>query len=124
MNKVKKFTKKSESQENDIEMIKVTMKDLKSDNKRLKQENGEFKRQIEEMSVKLNDFNIYEILGDCKLEQGSIDMSKALVMSLEQKVFRKTALMDERHKKMSSELFELKNNFQDIEIKMEYLIIQ
>ena len=114
MNKVKKFTKKYDSQENDIEMIKVTIKDLKSDNKRLKQENGEFKIQIEEMSVKINDFNIYEILGDCKLEQGSIDMSKALVMSLEQKVFRKTALMDERNKKMSSELFELKNNFQDI----------
>ena len=72
MNKVKKFTKKYDSQENDIEMIKVTIKDLKSDNKRLKQENGEFKIQIEEISVKINDFNIYEILGDCKLEQGSL----------------------------------------------------
>ena len=59
---------------------------------------------MEEIKVKVKDFDIYEIFKDQKIDQGTIDASRTLVMSLEQKVFKKTALIDEKLRRLEEEI--------------------
>ena len=98
LNKVNKFTSNIEDKSEDIQMLKMMIKDLKSENKNIKQENDDIKKKIEDINVKLTDINIFDIFKDYQMEEGSVDAAKALVISLEQKFFKKTALMDERDK--------------------------
>ena len=114
LNKVNKFTSNIEDKSEDIQMIKMQIKDLKSENKNIKQENDDIKKKIENINVKLTDINIFDIFKDYQIEEGSIDAAKALVISLEQKFFKKTALMDERDKKLISDILDLKNNLQNV----------
>ena len=37
----------------------------------------------------MKDLDILEIISDTKMDQGNVDLAKALVMTLEQKVFKK-----------------------------------
>ena len=114
LNKVNNFTSNIDDKGEDIQMIKLILKDLKEDNKHLKEENEEFKKQIENINVKVADINIYDLFKNCIMDDGSIDAAKALVVSLEHKIFKKIELMDERDKKMNANFLELKNNLQDI----------
>ena len=84
----------------DLKFLKLEIKDLQNRNNDLENENETFKKEIEEIKVKIKDFDIYEIFKDIKFEQGNIDAAKALVMSLEQKVFKKTELIDEKIKRL------------------------
>ena len=120
-NKVNKMTSSSEDQGDSLQILKKSIKDLKEDNKQLKKDVEEHKRLIEDMSVKINDTNIYDIFNGCKTEEGSIDAAKALVMSLEQKFFKKTSLMDERNKKLQSDFMDIKIQLKDIFNKDEVL---
>ena len=114
LNKVNKFTSNIDDKSEDIQMIKLTLKDLKSDNSILKQENEDLKKKIENINVKLTDINIFDLFKDYQLEDGSIDAAKALVISLEKKFLKKTALMDERDKKLVSDFLDLKNKLQNV----------
>ena len=67
---------------------------------------------LENIKVKVQDFNIYDIFksdGD----GGNIDVAKALVMTLESKVFKKFELYDERFKKMDKDVFKMKDEFKN-----------
>ena len=114
LNKVNKFTSNIDDKSEDIQMIKLSLKDLKSDNGILKQENEELKKKIENINVKLTEINIFDLFKDCQLEDGSIDAARALVISLEKKFLKKTALMDERDKKLVSDFLDLKNKLQNV----------
>ena len=114
LNKVNKFTSNIDDKSEDIQMLRVTLKDVKSDNKNLKKENEDLKKKIENINVKLTDLNIFDLFKDCQLEDGTIDAAKALVISLEQKFLKKTALMDERDKKMFSDILDLKTRDQNV----------
>ena len=114
LNKVNKFTSNIDDKSEDIQMLRVTLKDVKSDNKNLKKENEDLKKKIENINVKLTDLNIFDLFKDCQLEDGTIDAAKALVISLEQKFLKKTALMDERDKKMFSDILDLKTRVQNV----------
>ena len=84
----------------DLQFLKLQIKDLLSKNDNLENENAEIQKDLEEIKVKIKDFDIYELFKDAKLDQGSIDASRALVMSLEQKVFKKTGLIDEKLRRL------------------------
>ena len=114
LNKVNKFTSNIEDKSEDIQMLKMMIKDLKSENRNIKQENDDIKKKIEDINVKLTDINIFDIFKDYQMEEGSVDAAKALVISLEQKFFKKTALMDERDKKLISDFLDLKNSLQNV----------
>ena len=114
LSKVNKYTSNVEDKSEDIEMLKYIVKDLNTDNKNLKKENEEIKKQLEDINVKLTDINIYDIFKDCQLEDGSIDAAKALVLALEQKIFKKIALMDERDKKLGADILDLKTKIQNV----------
>jgi hypothetical protein len=84
----------------DFQFLKLQMKDIQNKNNDLLKENETIKKDLEEIKIKVKDFDIYEIFKDCKIDQGSIDMARGLVISLEQKVFRKTALIDDKIKRL------------------------
>ena len=115
LNKVNKFTSNlEENKSEDIQMIKMAIKDLKSETKNLKQENEEFKKKLENINLKFDEINIIELFKQMELEEGSIGLTKGLIVSLEQKFFKKTDLMDQRYKKLFSDFLDLKNNLQNV----------
>ena len=58
---------------------------------------SEQKTELEDLKVKIQDFNIFDILKSSN-SGGNLDLSKALIMNLENKVFKKIGYYDERYK--------------------------
>ena len=65
----------------------------------------EFKEKFDDVRVKVQDFNIYDLFKGESGDGGNIDISKALIMNLENKIFKKFDLYDERNKKNETDLF-------------------
>ena len=113
LNKVNKFTGKDDNSD-DFQLMKIEFKDLKDSNKKLLQENLDMKKEMENIKVKLQDINIYDLFKDLNMSDGSIDVAKGLILNLENKVFKKIGFMDERDKKLNQDLLDLKNNIQNV----------
>ena len=114
LKKVNKFTGIGEDKGDDIQLMKIEMDNLKDSNKKLLEENMEFKKQLENINVKLADINIFDLFKDLNMNEGSVDVAKALVMNLEKKVFQKIAFMDDRDKKINQDIMELKTSIQNV----------
>ena len=84
----------------DIKFLKLQMKDLMNKNEELMAENEDIKKDLEEVKVKVKDFDIYEIFKDCKIDEETLDAARALVLVLEQKIFKKNELIDEKIRKI------------------------
>ena len=113
LNKVNKFTGKDDNSD-DFQLMKIEFKDLKDSNKKLLQENLDMRKEMENIKVKLQDINIYDLFKDLNMSDGSIDVAKGLILNLENKVFKKIGFMDERDKKLNQDLLDLKNNIQNV----------
>ena len=114
LNKVNKFTGKGDDNSDDIQLMKIELTNLSDSNKKLIQENLDMKKQLENINVKLQDINIYDLFKGLNVSDGSIDVAKGLIMNLETKVFKKIGFMDERDKKLNFDFLELKNNVQNV----------
>ena len=114
LNKVSKFTNQGGEKSDDVQLMEIEMMNLKDSNKKLIQENLEFKKQLENINVKLADINIYDLFKQLNVSDGSVDVAKALTMNLEKKVFQKISFMDERDKKLNLDIMELKTNIQNV----------
>ena len=114
LNKVNKFTNQGGEKSDDVQLMEIEMMNLKDSNKKLIQENLEFKKQLENINVKLADINIYDLFKQLNVSDGSVDVAKALTMNLEKKVFQKISFMDERDKKLNLDIMELKTNIQNV----------
>ena len=114
LNKVNKFTNQGGEKSDDVQLMEIEMMNLKDSNKKLIQENLEFKKQLENINVKLADINIYDLFKQLNVSDGSVDVAKALTMNLEKKVFQKISFMDERDKKLNIDIMELKTNIQNV----------
>jgi len=93
---------------NNQDNIKSNTKHLDDLNKNYQNINKkliEFQDQFDKMRVKVEDFNIYDVFKGQAGEGGSIDVSKALIMNLENKIFKKFDLYDEKNKKNETDLF-------------------
>jgi hypothetical protein len=76
---------------------------------------------MEEISVKIQDFNIYDLFKSNSSEGGSSDVSVILVQNLEKKVFKKFEFMDEKTKKQDEESYKLKNEISNVKNLIETL---
>lgn len=81
----------------------------------------EFQKTMEEISVKIQDFNIYDLFKSNSSEGGSTDVSVILVQNLEKKVFKKFEFMDEKTKKQDEEGYKLKNEISNVKNMIETL---
>ena len=85
---------------------------VKGDDEELRKKIGDLEKDIENIKVKIQDFNIYDMFKDSG--DGSLDASKILISALENKVFKKFELVDERNKKMEGDIFKNKQDIQNL----------
>ena len=96
------------------EMALLEMKDLNDKFEELRTKNIQFEKDIEDMKIKVLDFDIYDLFKNCTIEGGNLDASKLLIMNLEKKVFKKTDLIDMKISKNEEDIYKLKNDFKNM----------
>ena len=105
---------KNNSLENEIKLKNI---DEKIDELNKKDEN--IMEKIEKLEVKTSDLDILSMFKDSG--DGNIDATKLLVKSLEEKVFKKFYLIDEKYKKDSANNIKLKTNVENIIPKIDQI---
>ena len=98
----------------DIDLIKLEIKNLKENNMIYKIETDTMKKQIEDISVKVMDFDVFDLFKESSVGGGSVDATKILIKNLEQKIQHKTEIIDEKLKKNEEDIYKLKNEFQNL----------
>ena len=83
-----------------------------------------FNEEFDKIKVKVEDFNIYDIFKGDSGEGGSIDATKALIMNLENKIFKKFSLYDEKMKKNESDFFKANEDIKNIKALIDNFKIQ
>ena len=96
------------------EMAFLEMKNLNEKFEELRSKNIQFEKDIEDMKIKVLDFDIYDLFKNCTVEGGNLDASKLLIMNLEKKVFKKTDLIDMKISKNEEDIYKLKNDFRNM----------
>ena len=86
------------------------------------EKNTENDKKLEDMQVKMANFDVFSMFQDNG--DGTIDATKILVKSLEDKVFKKFELIDERYKVDSLDNIKLKNNVENIIPKISQFSLQ
>ena len=98
----------------EMDLIKLEIKALKEKSEEDKIKNDIMKKKLEEISVKVMDFNIYDLFKENTVGGGSIDAAKVLIKNLEQKFTQKNEIVDEKIKKNEEDIYKLKNDFQNV----------
>ena len=83
----------------------------------LYQKSEEHDKLIDDLAVKSSNFDIFKMVQDSG--DGSIDMSKILVKSLEERVFKKFEIVDLRYKQEAGEIMRSKKNLENLNILAE-----
>ena len=104
-NNINKNKENIEDNHKEIDTLKKSVHDIEI---RLKQ----FKNEMDQMRVKVEDFNIYDLVKDNG--DGNLDASKLLIMALEKKVFKKFDQNDEKYKILDEDMTKFKNDFNDM----------
>jgi len=99
---------------NDVDLIKLEKKNIKQNNESFKMEADIIKKKIEDISVKVMDFDVYDVFKDSSVGGGSVDAAKILIKNLEQKLTHKNEIIDEKIKKNEEDIYKLKNEFQNL----------
>ena len=105
----------------DIQLLKLNIKSFQDKVNELNKEKENIKKDLEELKIKVIDFNIYELFKEMKEADGSVDTSKLLVMNLEEKFIKKTSIMDEKIKKNEEDMYNMKNEFQNVKNKADVI---
>ena len=71
---------------------------------------SKYKAELEDIKVKVQDFNVFDIIKSSGSPSGDLDVSKALIMNLENKVFKKFEFYDERYKYYDTDIFKIKED--------------
>ena len=94
-----------EQHNKEIDNVKKNINDLEIRSKQIKNE-------LEQIRVKVEDFNIYDIIKDSG--DGNLDASKVLIMALEKKVNKKFEQNEEKQKLLDEDVFKNKNDVKQI----------
>ena len=86
------------------------------------EKNKDCDKKFEDLQVKVANFDVFSMFQDSG--DGTIDATKVLVKSLEDKIFKKFELIDQRYKVESLENMKVKNNVENIIPKINQFIIQ
>ena len=73
----------------------------------------DFKADYEDVKVKVQDFNIYDIIKGDGSNVGDVDITKSLIMSLENKIFKKFSFYDERNKNYDKDIHQIKEDIKN-----------
>ena len=81
------------------------------------QKSEEHDKLIEDLTIKSSNLDIFKMVQDSG--DGSVDMAKLLVKSLEERVFKKFEIIDLRYKQEAGEIMRSKKNVENLTIKNE-----
>ena len=103
---------------NDIlDEYQININNNNLDIKEMKEKIDKFKNNLDEMNIKVNDFNVYDIFKDISDSGGDIEVSKILIQALDKRTQERFKFQDEKIKndeqetlKLKSEIINLKNN--------------
>ena len=98
----------------DIDIIKLEIQNLKEKTEIYKIESDSIKKKMEDISVKVMDFDVFDVFKESGMEGGSVDAAKVLIKNLEQKFTHKNEIIDEKMKKNEEDIYKLKNDFQNL----------
>ena len=98
----------------EIQLIKLNQKSLEEKINEMNKDKNEINKVLDEMKIRMVDFNIVDLLKEANISEGSIDASKILVSNLEEKFIKKTQIIDEKIKKTEDDMNNLKNEFQNV----------
>ncbi len=73
------------------------------------------------MSVKIEDFNVYDLFKSNLADGGSSDASVILIQNLEKKLFKKFEFIDDKLKKSEEDTYRYKNEFANFKNQIENL---
>ena len=96
--------------EETIDKLKFEIKQNKTKNEEQFTRLLSLEDTVDKIKVKVEDFNIYELFKDTKLDGGSVDATKLLIQNLENKIFKKFSLYDDRIKKDESDILKNKTD--------------
>ncbi len=94
----------------DLELVKAdlgTVKNMVADHY---QKTDEMQKVLDDMKVKVEDFNVADLFKDCQIEGGNLDASKILLANLENKLTKKISLLEESLKKDEKDFMKIKND--------------
>ena len=103
--------------DNHVLNSKNELTQLKDKINSLFEKNTDYDQKFEDLQVKISEFNIYNMFKDSG--DGTIDFTKVMVKSLEEKVFKKFDLIDQRNKKESLDNYKIKTNVENIMPKLD-----
>ena len=115
------FGQSLDSNKGDVEFLKLEFKNLTEKYDEFMSEKTVMNKKMDEILIKVTDFDIYDLLGECKLSDGSIDVTKLLVKNLEEKVFKKTNIIDDKIRKIENDMYKTKSDTQTIKNQSEAL---
>ena len=84
---------------------------------------NKFNEELDKIKIKVEDFNIYDIFKNNSGEGGA-DPNMALVMNLENKIFKKFSLYDEKNKKNESDLFKILEELKNLKALIDDFKVQ
>ena len=109
------------NEENQIKNISLdNHNEFKSINEKINsiiQKNNDFEKKIELLQSHIQGLDIMTIFKDDGT--GTIDATKVMVKALQEKVFKKFELVEQRYKKDGEDNFKTKNTIENLGIKME-----
>ena len=106
------INKNIKKNQNDIEDINKRLNSLKNSINEINQKFLDFNDDFEKIKVKVQDFNVYDLIQGIG-GNGNIDAAKLLVMNLENKIFKKFGIYDERNKKNDKDLFKMQEDLKN-----------
>ena len=128
MKRTQEHTQLNSKINNNHDLIDVNIKKIDKAQKELDdltKKFDEFKLDYEDVKVKVQDFNIYDLFKDGDgASGGNIDVSKALIMALENKVFKKFSYYDERYRIYDNDIFKIKEDNKNINNLIDYMKVQ
>ena len=84
---------------------------------------NKFNEELDKIKIKVEDFNIYDIFKNNSGEGGG-DPNVAIVMNLENKIFKKFSLYDEKNKKNESDLFKILEDLKNVKALIDNFKVQ
>ena len=104
------INKNIKKNQNDIEDINKRLNSFKNAIDEINQKFLDFNEDFEKIKVKVQDFNVYDLVQGTEGDGGNLDAAKLLVMNLENKIFKKFGIYDERNKKNDKDLFKMQED--------------
>ena len=103
------MNKNIKKNKNDIEDLSKRINQLKESIGDINGKLLAFNEEFDKVKVKVQDFNVYDLFKGGSGE-GNLDAAKVLVMNLENKIFKKFGLYDERNKKMDKDFYKMQED--------------